>query len=304
MNQPIIPNSLRNTLDLSIPLVVSYGMGVDSTALLVGLWSEGIRPDMILFADTGSENQLTYDYLDTINAWLRSVGFPEVTVVRYTPKRFKWNVYSTLEGNCISNRTLPSLAFGRKSCSLKWKGGPLDKAVEAKYGSGAVYRAIGYDCSPADNKRFAHAKGKTDSGSGQSRQGDRFIYPLQTWGWRRDDCKAIIAQAGLPVPPKSSCYFCPAMKKDEVSGLPVNKLRKIVIMEANAQPNLKTVVGLWRGKSMTDYIRAEKLLPEAEIGALWSFWSRPERIIARNEQVSEHVLEEAASTLDSRQHVR
>lgn len=33
------------------PLVVCYGAGRDSTALLVGLWRRGIRPDLILFAE-------------------------------------------------------------------------------------------------------------------------------------------------------------------------------------------------------------------------------------------------------------
>jgi hypothetical protein len=42
--------------------VVAYGMGVDSTAMLIGLEQRGIRPDLILFADTGSEKPDTYLY--------------------------------------------------------------------------------------------------------------------------------------------------------------------------------------------------------------------------------------------------
>ncbi|MBI2481070.1 MAG: hypothetical protein HYV60_21275 [Planctomycetia bacterium] len=34
------------------PIVVTYGMGVDSTAMRIGLHQRGIRPDLILFADT------------------------------------------------------------------------------------------------------------------------------------------------------------------------------------------------------------------------------------------------------------
>jgi len=275
-----------------IPVVVSYGLGVDSTAVLVGFYQRGIRPDAILFSDTGSEKEETYDYLVTINAWLRKVGFPQVTVVRNSPRKFKYNRYSTLEGNCISNRTLPSLAFGRKSCSLKWKGAILDKAVDQMFGRGtAVYRAIGYDCSPADNKRFAHAQGKTNAG----RSGDVFMYPLQTWGWHRIECAKQIAAAGLPVPPKSSCFFCPAMKAQEVAELPAEKLRRIVIMEANASPNNRTIKGLWRGKSMTDFIRAKGLLPAAEIDALWAKWSAPERVIKVAEIASEDVVRAEAN---------
>ena len=37
----------------------------------------------------------------------------------------------------------------------------------------------------------------------------RRVYPLLDLGLHRSDCRTIIADAGLPVPPKSSCWFCP-----------------------------------------------------------------------------------------------
>lgn len=262
-------------LSANLPIVVSYGLGVDSTAVLVGLWKRGIKPDLILFADTGSEKDQTYAYLDVINRWLESVGFPTVTVVRYEPKKFKHAPYSTLEGNCISNKTLPSLTFGYKSCSLKWKAAPMDKYVEKQSFAREVWadgqkvqRLIGYDCSTADNKRFAHAQGKVD-------EKYAYIYPLQSWGMKREDCIALIAEAGLPVPPKSSCFFCPAMKPHEVSALDKDKLRRIVAIEANAKPKLGVVEGLWRTSTktrpgaMTEYIRRENLLSEEEVNSIF-----------------------------------
>jgi hypothetical protein len=44
------------------PLVLSYGMGVDSTAVLIGWRRLGRRPDLIMFADVGSEHDSTYRY--------------------------------------------------------------------------------------------------------------------------------------------------------------------------------------------------------------------------------------------------
>jgi hypothetical protein len=38
---------------------------------------------------------------------------------------------------------------------------------------------------------------------------ERIEYPLLERGIRRADCARIIRSAGLPVPPKSSCWFCP-----------------------------------------------------------------------------------------------
>jgi hypothetical protein len=85
---------------------------------------------------------------------------------------------------------------------------------------------------------------------------------------------ARIVAAGLPVPPKSSCFFCGAIQPDEVRALPSWCLRLIVLIEARAEPRLRTVEGLWRRSTrtkpgkITDFIRAERLLPEAEIVAI------------------------------------
>jgi hypothetical protein len=93
-------------------LVVAYGLGVDSTAMLIEFARRGIRPDLILFADTGGEKPETYQYLAVIRPFLHRVGFPDVVVVRYLPKRA---AYHTLEGQCLHTGTLPSLAYGGKS---------------------------------------------------------------------------------------------------------------------------------------------------------------------------------------------
>ncbi|MFF3622360.1 phosphoadenosine phosphosulfate reductase [Streptomyces sp. NPDC002467] len=44
---------------------------------------------------------------------------------------------------------------------------------------------------------------------------ERLEYPLLELGLRRADCPAIIRSVGLPMPPKSSCDFCPIRKIHE-----------------------------------------------------------------------------------------
>lgn len=263
------------------PLTVAYGLGVDSTAALVGLHARGVRPDLILFADTGSEKQETYDYLPVIQEWLARVGFPPVVVVKKEVKDFKhWPPYRSLGENCLTNGTLPSLAFGFKSCSLKWKVYPQEQyakrwqpALDCWAAGGKVRKVIGYDASPNDRRRYAQAQGVED------KKYD-YWYPLIEWGWTRDECKRVIAGTGLPVPPKSACYFCPATQPEELHEHRKVYLRYIVVMEARARPRLEKIQGLWRngvkgtrgGKAkpgrMTEYIRAHKLLPAAEIDEL------------------------------------
>lgn len=262
------------------PVLAAWGMGVDSTAMLVEMVERGEPVDHVLTADVGDENPLTYAFRPVFTEWLAKRGVP-VTVVQYRPKNFKhYPAYTSLGENCLTNGTLPSIAFGGSSCSQKWKIAPQDAwtktwapAQRAWAAGGKVVKLIGYDCSTADVRRYAHREGH-DSALYD------FRYPLREWGWVRADCERRIAAAGLPVPPKSSCFFCTAMKPHELRAMPKELLRRVVLMEARAAPRLKTSEGLWRNTvkgcrgatpkpgSMTVFIRAEGLLPAWEIDAI------------------------------------
>src|SRR3546814_5411626 len=113
-------------VDAPQPVVLAYGIGVDSTALLLELESRGTPPDLVITGDPGVEKPETYAYQKMIAAWMAARGIPYVTV-RYTPRRFKhWPPYFDLLSNVLTNATLPSISLGRHSCSLKWKVAPPD----------------------------------------------------------------------------------------------------------------------------------------------------------------------------------
>lgn len=256
------------------PVVLAYGMGVDSTALLIELVERGEAPDLVLTADTGSDKRESYAYLAMMRRWMSDHGVA-FELVRYEPKRYKHHpAYRSLAENCLTNATLPSASFGSGACSMKWKQAPMTKfletwqpAIDCWARGQRVVRMIGYDASARDTARFEHARAIVDP---------RFEprYPLREWGWTRDHCTARIEAAGLPVPVKSSCYMCVAMRVEEVRELPADELRMIVLMEHRAAPRLKTVEGLWRRSTrarpgrMTDFIAAEQLLPLAEIARI------------------------------------
>lgn len=236
------------------PFIVNYGGGVDSTAMLIGLHARGERPDLVIFADTGGEKPETYAFVREFSTWLEQHGFPPVTWVRRPKSRPSKTGpgYTTLEGNCLQNATLPSLAFGRKSCSLKWKAEPIDMHlrelpdVRAAWARGEKpIKAIGYDAGPADARR----------GSGRDECSRfRYRYPLREWGWDREHCEAVIRAAGLAVPLKSACFFCPASKPAELVWLSENHpelLARAIAMEDNARPYLTKIAGLWRRATKT-----------------------------------------------------
>ncbi|HXJ37823.1 MAG TPA: hypothetical protein VNH18_01020, partial [Bryobacteraceae bacterium] len=185
--------------------------------------------------------------------------------------------YYSLEQNCLTNGTLPSISFSFqfKSCSQKWKAAPQHKyiqqwapAVEYWAAGGQVRKVIGYDASPKDQKRVTYA-----CNAEVEDEHYEYWYPLQEWGWDRARCIKEITDAGLPVPRKSSCFFCAAMQVEEVEALEPDYLRAIVRMEARARPRFKTAAmkGLWgrdskkRPGSMTQFIREQGLLPADEI---------------------------------------
>jgi hypothetical protein len=216
--------SLRQAL-LGRLLALCFGAGVDSTALLVALRAAGLRPDLITFADTGGEKPPTLAHIDRVNEVLLAWGWPPVTICRKLT--LATTGYNDLYGNCLANETLPSLAFGMKSCSLKYKTDPQDKFIKgARSGPNArpphplwlqaqeqqekIVKLIGYDCGKADMRRSRALAEATD--------GFDYVYPLQLIGWSRPDCvSAITRMLGVHmVPIKSACFFCPASKHWEL----------------------------------------------------------------------------------------
>lgn len=258
------------------PVVLAYGIGVDSTALLIEKVARGEKPDLVLTADTGVEKPATYAYLDVIRPWMDAHSIHH-EIVSYIPKRFKhWPKYIGLLEMCLTNATLPSKSLGGSSCSLKYKKAPQDaflatwKPAIAAWGRGQqVTRLIGYDAGPRDTLRANHALSIDDPLYDCQ-------YPLREWQWDRDACIARIEAEGLPVPPKSACWLCVANRPQEIRDLPKWCLRLIVLVEARAAPRLHTVEGLWRKSTkarpgrMTDFIRNERLLPPAEVDCIWN----------------------------------
>ena len=235
--------------------VVAYGGGTNSTAMLIWMYENGIRPDIIIFADTGGEKPNTYEHINVVGEWCNRVAFSEIVI---TKKR--GNIYAgeTLEENCLRLNMLPSIAYGYKSCSLKYKVQPQDMYCNNNGDCKAVWdkglkvkKYIGYD---ADEERRAKIKAddKYD-----------YIYPLIGAGWGRDECVDAIKRHGLPQPGKSACFFCPSSKKHEILSLRDQNpdlMARALKMESNAQ--LTTVKGLGRSFSWRDFLDHHDRNPE------------------------------------------
>ncbi len=235
-------------------IVVSCGMGTNTIAMLVGMQEKGIRPDLLLFADTGGEKPHTYQMVMVMNDWLEKHQFPLIETVKVEA--------TTLEGDCLKRKALPAIAYGFKTCSQRFKLQPQrkfinnhPKAKEAWEAGEKVTMAIGFDYGEPQRARESDQPHKFDN-----------WYPLIEWEWTRNECVAAIERAGLPQPGKSACFFCPNMRPEEIRELNAqypDLARRAVEMERNA--DLTTIKGLGRRFAWENVIATDDLFDYPEI---------------------------------------
>lgn len=244
-------------------IVASFGGGVNSTAMLIGMVERGERCDLILFADTGGEKPHTYEHIERFSKWLQFVGMPPIQTVK---KVRQSGAIHALEEDCLEKHMLPSIAYGFKTCSQKFKIQPQDKycnnlvACKAAWAAGEkVIKLIGYDMDEPHRTVKLYDDDKYS-----------FRYPLIEWNWGREECVEAIMRAGQRVPDKSACFFCPSSKKSEIMELRriyPDLAKRAVAMEQNAQ--LTSVKGLGRSFAWGDLYAADdnqaKLFPESPI---------------------------------------
>ncbi|HEX4702332.1 MAG TPA: phosphoadenosine phosphosulfate reductase [Pseudonocardiaceae bacterium] len=186
---------------------ISYGGGVQSTALLVLAGTGRLDVDVALFANVGddSEHPATLRYVREIAIpWATQHGVP----VHILDRVRRDGTRETLFGRLTKpgSRSLPipvrmsNGAPGKRSCTSDFKIRVIGKWLKqhgARPDSPAtVHIGISVDEIERANTRRVEPY-------------ERVNYPLLDLGMRRTDCARVISYAGLPVPGKSSCWFCP-----------------------------------------------------------------------------------------------
>lgn len=236
--------------------IASYGGGSNSTAMLIECAKRGVKVDLILFADTGGEKPHTYNYVKIFSDWLVANGMPEIITVNKV--RANGEVL-TLEQDCLEKNMLPSIAYGFKSCSQKYKIQPQDKFVnnwppakEIWASGGKITKLIGYDTDESHRSQKDYSDDKYS-----------FRYPLIEWGMGRQECIDSIKAAGLCLPGKSACYFCPNSKPSEIKQLAAvypELMDRAIAMEQGA--NLTHIAGLGRNYAWKDIIATDEMFAD------------------------------------------
>ncbi len=222
--------------------ILQFGGGVNSVALAVRMVREQMPLDYILFSDTLGEKPETYSYIEILNKYLEANNYPKITKLPpYKPEG--------LYGECMRLKRLPSIVYGFKSCSEKWKRRPYLKFLK-EHNLKEVTAYKGYDID--EDHRVKNYNNKKET----------VLFPLISWEMDRMDCVKEIIDAGLPLPPKSACFFCPSMRKQEVQDLKKQSpalMAAAIRMEQNAKSTLKTVRGLGRHWKWEEVIKQEQL---------------------------------------------
>lgn len=199
--------------------IVSYGGGVQSTALMV-LAAEGLvdfRTFIMANVGDDSERKASLAYvrdhaapyaarngleLHLLDRYAK--GQPETLLQRMAPDE-EWPATPGKLREPIPVRGENGRPF-KRSCTADFKIAVVGKWAKQHGASPDNPATVALGISRDEIMRANPANAKPY---------ERLVYPLIGWGeetglsMSRNDCRAIIEAAGLPIPPKSACWFCP-----------------------------------------------------------------------------------------------
>jgi hypothetical protein len=188
--------------------VISYGGGVQSTALIVLAATGQIPPvDAALFANVGddSEHPATLDYVRNIAIpWAAARGIPVHELNRIKRDGSTETLWQRLTKE--GSRSLPipvrmdNGAPGTRSCTRDFKILVVGKWLKQNGASADNPADVCIGISTDEITRVSNKRVEPY---------ERPNYPLIDLGLDRSACQRVIQDAGLPVPHKSSCFFCP-----------------------------------------------------------------------------------------------
>ncbi len=164
---------------------LSFGGGVNSVALYLLMEELGMEFEAI-FVDHGGDWPETYEYVDYFIATGRPITILNPNCYRKNQDR----LYNDLFEYCWSMEMVPSMLA--RWCTKDFKVKPINNYIEKP-----CFMHLGIDAGEQKRARINATEGV------ESR------WLLIEHDIDRHGCKDLIAKAGLDIPPKSGCFFCP-----------------------------------------------------------------------------------------------
>ena len=186
--------------------VISLGLGVQSTAMYM-MSSLGYieRADHAVFADPGAELPMTYEILEYLKDWGKyNNGIP----IHVNAEK---NLYKDLlnQTNSTGQRFASIPAFSenggmiRRQCTKEYKIDPVIKEIRKLYGLKPRKRM------PMTQVWLGISMDEIERMKVSQLPRIEYYYPLIEERMSRSECISFFKDRNFPVPPKSSCVFCP-----------------------------------------------------------------------------------------------
>jgi PP-loop superfamily ATP-utilizing enzyme len=175
--------------------VISYGGGVQSTALVILAMRQQWPVDEIVHVDLlAAESPSTREYVKYFHNWLRDEYGREITFIE-----------RDLYGDMLANPAFTPVPWLgkrerfmlRRQCTREYKVAPVQRYLTQKYLHGRIQLMLGISADEWHRMRQS-SHSRIDH-----------VYPLIDLMITRTQCLEIIQGAGLDIPSKSSCWFCP-----------------------------------------------------------------------------------------------
>ena len=254
--------------------VISYGGGVQSTAMIVlaatGEFDRlGLNVEHALFSNVGddSEHPATLTYVrDVMTPWAAEHG---ITVHELHKVRRNGDI-ETLWQRLMKegSRSLPipvrmpdTGAPGTRSCTVDHKIKVVGKWLKANGASADTPANVCIGISTDEIQRI---------GNKNTEPYEVVSYPLIDLRLSRAGCEHVIREAGLPVPRRSSCFFCPfhrplawaEMRRDEPELFRLSQLLEDTLIDRRLELERDPVYLTRFGKRLSDAIaKAQDTLP-------------------------------------------
>ena len=212
-------------------LTWSSGGGVQSTAIAVLVAQRKLpTPELMVMADTGREQTPVWDYLrDYVNPMLRQTVGREIEIAGHALATV--DLYSKSGKLLIPAFTAPSGKLPTY-CSTEWKRRVVRRWLRLK----------GHGPRRPIDTWIGISRDEITRMKDSDVDWQRYTYPLiDLVPTRRVDCIQLVLDAGLPTPPRSSCWMCPFHTRAEwVEMTPSDKAKAILLDEEIRQqdPNV------------------------------------------------------------------
>lgn len=204
------------------PVVLNWGLGVESTAILVRWLTEPQSRNfelsnlIVLTAMLGDEWPSTIKMAERyILPLLRIYQIRYVQIARFghyekdgikilSDSRETHFLHSTgsykLSKELLTNGTVPTWKPHSRKCSSKHKGFPCDTWLDREFGFQPFHHAIGFNAQEIDRV-------EKDTSYTLNRRSPQ--YPLVDWNWSREKAGEFLFQKLGVHWKKSACVFCP-----------------------------------------------------------------------------------------------